>query len=290
MTTILEHYGMNPVGAGYIPKKLAPADEVWKIASGEVIGIEIEVENQIHRRPSNSVWTVVEDGSLRNGGIEFISKPIGAGWAPAALHHLFTQDLDNGMCFSPRTSTHVHVNVQDLTQEQVIDLVMVYALFEKALYRFVGKSRWKNIYCTPITETNYLPLLGDMRMNVPWEKYTGLNLCPISTKGTLEFRHMHGTPDVKKLCLWIDLITRLKGYVKSHTTAEIRRTIIGFNGGQVHQIAVDVFGELADYLNISDPYEVVSRLPTIKLALLKSSLLNRAYTKTVDLTSKFFTV
>lgn len=289
MPTILETYGMNPVGV-YVPKGLQDASDIWKIASTDIVGIEIEVENQAHRRPTNNVWTATEDGSLRNAGVEFISRPIKASDAPAALKHLFHGDFDQQYCFSPRTSVHVHLNMQDVQAEKVIDLLFIYGLFEKAIFRFVGKSRWKNIYCTPITETGLFSNLARHGLRMPWEKYTGLNLLPLQEKGTVEFRHMHGTIDVKKLCVWIDLITRLKAYVVKTPTETIRRTIINFNGGQIDAFGTEVFGELYEYLQISDPSEVVSRIAVLKMGMVRTDILNNNVLKARNLSSKFFKV
>lgn len=289
MTTVIEQYGMGAVPV-YVPKGLGDASDVWKIDSSEVVGIEVEVENQAHRRPSNRVWTVTDDGSLRNSGAEFISQPIPASFAPAALKHLFHGDFDQEYCFSPRTSVHVHLNMQDAPCEKVLDLLFIYSLFEKTLFRFVGKGRWKNIYCTPVTETNLLASIARTGLRSHWEKYTGFNLLPLPEKGTVEFRHMHGTIDVKKLCIWIDLITRLKAYVLKHKTEEIRRTIINFNGGQVEALANEVFGELAEFLQISDPNEVVSRVPVVKTGMIRADTLNMTILKNRSLKSKFFLV
>ena len=289
MTTILDMYGMAPVPV-YIPKGLQDASDVWKIDSKEVVGIEVEVENQAHCRPTNRVWQSTDDGSLRNGGIEFISQPIPAEYAPAALKHLFHGDFDQEYCFSPRTSVHVHLNMQDVQSEKVIDLLMIYGLFEKALFRFVGKARWKNIYCTPITETNLLSGLAERGIRMHWEKYTGFNLLPLQEKGTVEFRHMHGTIDVKKLSVWVDLIVHLKAYVLANKTEDIRRTIINFNGGQIDSLGSAVFGNLWEFLQVSDPNEVVSRVAVLKMGMVKHNALFTQAMKTRKTTSKFFTI
>ena len=289
MTTVREVLEL-PAVAPYIPKGLPDAADVWQINSTELVGIEVEVENQAHRRATNAVWQATGDGSLRNGGIEFISRPIPAMYAPGALKNLFGDGLDGDCCFSPRTSVHVHINMQDVPTEKVIDMLLVYGLFEKALFRYVGRARWRNIYCTPITETTLMGGISARGIRASWEKYTGFNILPLQQKGTVEFRHMHGTVDVKKLCVWIDLITKLKEYVMKHKTEDIRRTIIGFNGGQIDSLGREVFGNLYEFLQISDPNEVVSRVAVMKLAMTKESGLNSAILKMRNLKSKFFSI
>ena len=289
MATVRESFDLEGV-VPYTPYNLPDASDIWAINSDEIVGIEVEVEAQAHRRSSNEVWRRTEDGSLRNGGIEFISMPIRAKYAPAALKHLFVGDFDEDFCFSPRTSVHVHLNMQDVATEKVVDFLMVYSLFEKCLYRYVGKSRWKNIYCTPITETYLFAGLARQGLRTAWEKYTGLNILPLSSHGTVEFRHMHGTNDAKKLSVWIDLICRIKKYVLDHKTEEIRKTIINFNGGQMDSLAREVFGDLVEVLQLSDPNEVMSRLAAVKSGMIRHDLLNTQIIKVRSLESKFFKV
>src|SRR5215213_1967548 len=156
MTTILEKFGINPVQI-VVPKGLDYVGSV-SIRSEHAIGIEVEVENvvDVARIPKGSVWTSKTDGSLRNAGMEFITMPIPASYAPAVLNQLMTQVLNQHCSFSPRTSVHVHLNVQDLELHQALDYVLLYSIFEKLFYKFAGRGRIRNIFCVPITETDLL--------------------------------------------------------------------------------------------------------------------------------------
>lgn len=287
MSLITSIYDLHKVVAA-VPKNLPEVKDIWNIPSKELIGIEVEAEHVLSVPGLNqSVWTITEDGSLRNAGKEFITKPIEAHYAVAALHNL----LGNcNFCFSPRTSVHVHLNCQDLTTNQVLDILLLYCLYEKTLYRFVGRGRWKNIYCTPITECGLLGQIAAYGVKAPWEKYTGLNLLPLSQHGTIEFRHMHGTTDVKKLSVWIDLITRLKEYVKTHETGSIRKLVNAFDEQQVLATASAIWGDIAGVLEISDPEEVLSRVPTVKVALLKNTASQRAVQNSISQSSKYYQI
>lgn len=217
------------------------------IKSNDIIGIEVEVENITRVGLMRSCWQSAQDGSLRNNGVEFISRPMQANRAPAALYSLMNETLPQDKCFSPRTSVHVHL---DYTRDQlatVVDTVLVYAVFERLFYRFVGRNRIRNIYCVPLTETYLLWMLGynGMRPDM-WQKYTGLNLKPLAEHGTIEFRHMHGTPDARKLAIWVDIITRLKAFVVAQGSKSIRSLIAAMDDGFAYdKLLVDIFGERA---------------------------------------------
>ncbi len=270
MTTIFEKYGLNPVK----PYKMIGISDIecpYKVASHELIGMEIEVEDANLVGALNKVWGTTADGSLRNNGCEFISKPIPASVAPKALAHLFDVALKQDCSYSQRTSVHVHLNMQDFTSTQTIDLLLVYIIFEKLFYKFTGRGRIKNIYCVPISDTSlvsYLTEAGEVQGG-KWSKYTGLNTLPLTTQGTIEFRHMHGTRNVEKLSTWINLITCLKEYIKVTSTKDVRNMIISMHDGfNFNGLLQDIFKTYAPVLK----YECVDELNYLgaKLALCSS--------------------
>lgn len=221
--TIRSYYGLNQT-ARFDPsivytKKRAtnPTALTEHVNSTRMIGIEVEVENHaVTRAPTSGVWNTEADGSLRNSGIEYITRPIAAQWGPDALYELLGESLDkNECCFSPRTSIHVHVNMQDEEEEAVIRVLLLYTLFEKLFFRFTGRGRAKNIYCVPIQDTECLKSAAKQAIDATrqqWSKYSALNILPLSEYGTIEFRHMHGTFDYHKVCIWLRLITKLCDY------------------------------------------------------------------------------
>lgn len=218
--TIRSEFGLHDVEVQPLQKYLSKNSLDWKdetINNSRAVGIEIELENhELKQNPSAYAWRAVDDGSLRNHGIEWITLPIAASEAPQALYELLRECISDRCCFGPRTSVHVHVNAQDLTPSQVKKIVQIYCIFEQVLYNFVGKSRSKNIYCVPLFDTNLTREFSAARLgNITerWSKYTGLNLIPLRDKGTIEFRHMHGSSDPVKLSRWIRLILRLFDYV-----------------------------------------------------------------------------
>lgn len=189
-----------------------------KIPSKELVGIEVEVEN-VHDWKTSDIWSAKEDGSLRNYGVEYISIPIPADTVHQALLHLFHDLLPEDPVFSKRTSIHIHLNIQDLNVEEIKYLIYLYTIFEKCFYRLVEKERRQSIFCIPLQDTQLLNIIKHKKLLDPlrlsWHKYCGLNILPIKTLGTLEFRHLHGTNNLEFITDWVTLIVYMKEFIKT---------------------------------------------------------------------------
>ena len=228
--------------------------------SKSLVGIEVEVENVLHIDPNIPLgfWSIHEDGSLRNNGREFKTKPMPIKYVHSALIQLF-RGLNNSIDFSRRTSIHVHMDVRHLTLSQLYGMVFTYAAVENILFKFAGEDRRKNIFCVPVTETlglssasaDMLKFLYDIENW--WSKYSACNMLPIKHFGTLEFRQMPGTNNVKKLLIWIDLLSQLKIYAYRFSRIDIVNQISKLNtNSQYQQFVKGVFGDLTNYLDTSD--------------------------------------
>lgn len=184
-------------------------------------GMECEIEG-VRDYAVNSVsklgWGVTEDGSLRNGGREFISTPFSCDRlieAYKGLHSpgMLVQDTRFDP-FSERTSIHVHVNCLDVETSKVKDILMWYALFEPYFFMMVKPERKDNIHCVQLNQTT-LPEFYKRPLEVltgKWTKYTALNLLPLKELGTIEFRHMHGTNDAVLVESWVRTLKNLWEY------------------------------------------------------------------------------
>lgn len=181
-----------------------------------LIGLEIEVENvkDTKKAVAPHFWIQKEDHSLRNNGAEFITPPLRAKYLYTALHYLYEDILPNETDFSERTSVHVHVNVRNLTSEELNTFILLYMIFERVFFSFADKKRYQNIFCVPVLETkllnNFFQNINFTLPAIPWQKYTGLNLLPILDKGTVEFRHFPGTNDYNKIYLWVNILIALR--------------------------------------------------------------------------------
>ncbi len=187
-------------------------------------GVEHEVENLDRQSGINSykkspLWDGLkfeEDGSLNNG-TEVITPP-GCVVDQVDFHSRLHKDADwTGERFSERTSTHVHVNMHDFTIEQTISLVKMYSFLEPYFFAFVGKERESNIHCVPLWATHMMRKLGNQSLEISveqWHKYTALNIKPLSTLKTIEFRHLFGTTDTNVFASWLTLLEALHNWAR----------------------------------------------------------------------------
>jgi len=202
MPTVRQHFGVSS-----------------RFASKDFIaGLECEIENidfWDDKVAQSGVWDITEDGSLRDSGREFISTPLPKDRLLEtfdALHNLITyKSQDKTKRFSPRTSIHVHINCLDLETDSTKSIALWYALFEPIFFLMVDPSRRNNIHCVGLDQTclseSYNRPLNTMVQR--WSKYTALNLIPLASIGTMEFRHMQGTDNVETLREWLNALENL---------------------------------------------------------------------------------
>ena len=225
-------------------------------------GIEVEVEsvNIDHAtRNLNGAWSATSDGSLRNGGVEFVTVPLKPENVESALHHLYANCLNSACHFSPRTSIHVHLDCRNLTLDQIYNIIILYQCFESLLYGFAGNERKKSIFCVPLANTsNYLNTKNHLVVEsvLPnWNKYTGINLSRINEIGTIEFRHLRGTKDYTIICMWLEILYELYNYAISRGTTELESNIIAVRKDRTYSNFInDVFKNTSNLLIKDDSW------------------------------------
>jgi len=220
------------------------------------VGVEVELEGitQSTRGLTREVdprWKVVEDGSLRNYGREFVFKEPMFGTDVVETIDSLQDTFDNNdiepLC-SNRCSVHVHLDVRDLEYEQLLSLVVVYLLCEPYFFAVGGEERRHNMYSMPLaTSEDYLTKLGDALRNPTIDnggfvfrnhinrdvKYSAFNVAPVITQGSVEFRHHRGEWRLEPLLLWINMVLGVKRYVRSIGTQTMTPEYIDHlvNGG-----------------------------------------------------------
>lgn len=199
------------------------------------IGIEVEVEQVVLFDEPLKAWDIKNDGSLRNDGKEFVTEYGMRVWQSfGAIDDLYSRmeairKINKALfAFGERTSIHVHFDVRQLSPQEIKSLLVVYTLFEDALFRVAGEHRKHNIFCVPL---RYVAIsrLGTsvIRCIQQWQKYSALNFTRARDLGTVEFRHMEGTPDRNRVKLWVLLLAHLMNYCKStpykHLEEEVKK-------------------------------------------------------------------
>ena len=170
------------------------------IVGTHLAGVEIELENIRNSAPNFQYWEAKSDGSLRNGGMEFVcSSPWGGrDLYEAAIEidgYLFGSNPDE----SWRCSTHVHVDVRDMNAAQLKRMILAYIFYERVLFKCSGWHRYKNNFCVALGFAQEQLAILSRNWNLPdnefmrniagsWDKYSSLNLLPMQNFGSVEFR------------------------------------------------------------------------------------------------------
>ena len=221
-----------------------------------LVGIEIEVENIRSLMELHLFWQMKNDGSLRNNGKEFVSIPLKPHQIPYALQYLQTQiEYKNQPKYTSRTSVHIHLNVRDMTKNEIKIMVLLYALFERHFFNFVGTVRETSIFCVPLYRSRQLHSLLSTNLTTlctEWHKYNALNCGTIlgndnvGNFGTIEFRHLYGTANREIICNWINQILLLKVAAKTITLKNLIEEIKTLNTtSEYAALYKNIFGEYA---------------------------------------------
>jgi hypothetical protein len=197
MITVKEHFGLG------LPRFLQKFDKSREFISG--VEYEIESIKGFGCLGDTIGIDIVDDHSLRNNGKEFKTHPCLFD-EQMKMFDFIHKELKLGKDpFSDRTSIHVHVNVRELTLEEVRQLILLYALFEPLFFDFVGDVRKGSIFCVPLNYT-FIPSHYKQPANVlheKWSKYTAFNIVPMNQFGTVEFRHLFGTDNRAIFETWL---------------------------------------------------------------------------------------
>jgi len=274
--TIRDIFALTPVAA-WRSKHAVP---LVSPMPGLLYGVELELED------ADADWTVEgmqhkADGSLRNNGVEYVTNPMTYSTLAYVLDRFAKRSLVSEDNISERCSVHVHVNCQNMTIEQVQAVCMLYQVFERLLFNFAGPERANNIFCVPwehtkITYGTLVQMVDDPTVVRRWEKYTAMNLLPLMTLGTLEFRHMEGTPDMNRVLTWCRILGCLFAAAERMSLADVESRLTQLNTTSAYKALLDeVFQEEVRHLAI-DGYEMALEEGVLNL---KYSLLSKVMAK-----------
>lgn len=260
MATVLEQFSITPV-APWTSRNVTAKDNP---CPSLLYGLELEIENlhdEEYRWLQGSM-RMTEDGSLRNG-MEFVLQPMTYSHVELVLRDFYQRNRINNNNYSERCSIHVHTNVQNLTFEQLASVCLIYQVFERVLFRWIGNERDRNIFCVPWYDTGNMTHRivnrikdGDTWITGDWLKYTALNLIPISPQGTIEWRHMHGHCDVDQIMQWLRFIGHIYRIAISMSFDAVKNMFVYLNTTSQYLDAINsVFGDDAAALKLPG-YEI----------------------------------
>lgn len=211
------------------PKFPPGAGEGPLIDNETLLGVEVETENT--KRPKEffkklKYWMLTIDGSLKSPfPYEFVfCGPLRGHDVVAALkelEHVLTEETS--VEFPHNTSVHVHMNVGDLSCEELKRFIYLCMVVESALIQVSGNRR-NNGFIVPWS-CHSPKSLGDIgtfletegQHNMGVNKYNTFNLGSVYEHGSVEFRTMKGTCSSLEILDWIDILLKLKKYCIENT-------------------------------------------------------------------------
>ena len=263
------------------------------------VGLEIEIENtekyasailRLHEssmtNPLLSIFSIVEDRSLRNNGIEIVSLPIDETSVKPYLVLVFNYLKSKYLkCkFSDRCGIHIHQDVTTATFEQVVNIIKMYIIFEDKIFQYAGEGRKNNTFCTAYSKfdirkkvlTDYIIRNMNPGEYLPEEdfgKYAGLNICRLQNIGTLEYRHLPGLWNIDHITNFVKIIGCLKRYVIRdlvNPTEDLNKIIGQLNTiSNYREFIYTVFGDFMYYLFPEEDYKSIEEGVTLsKLCIL----------------------
>lgn len=209
-------------------------------------GVEIELEN-IQRPVRVAGWKQEHDGSLRDNGREFIfdgAKTLGESEKLLAALHKSFQDNDIRPKASNLTSTHIHIDVRDLTVEQLLSFIACLMVIEPDLMAASGVDRQNNYFALSTSESDHrlrdLMQVHDAdslrrfihRQRVLDARYCGINFNSIHNHGTVEMRYLCGQADPRNVMPWLVFYNNLKDLAQEDVDFQALFTSISERGTQ----------------------------------------------------------
>lgn len=199
------------------------------------VGIEIELEGA--RQLDLASWNSIGDGSLRNHGVEYVMRqPLGGADLYRAVCEVDTALTRINPDASWRCSTHVHVDIRDMTVPQFKKLLLLYIVYERVLFECSGMHRYQNNFCPAygfaqemimrlssvwhLEEEAFVNAINFRRRGGDRDKYNSLNLLPMFTQGSIEFRGSEPKFKKGKLLRLANRLLSLKEFAMSHVGSE----------------------------------------------------------------------
>lgn len=202
------------------------------------VGIELEVESpQLFRdafffhRTKFSKWMAIEEGSLRNGGIELVSIPLPfpSKAFTEACRDIALAGKNYSIGVGDRTSMHIHVNVSDLDDEQLKSFLYMSYCMEPLLLMYCAPWRRGTSFAVPSwLSTNQVyearRVVQGGRHSSHGVKYAAISLNRIADYGTVEFRMFEGTFDPARIGMTVKLLKSIYDYALRYTAEQLSDT------------------------------------------------------------------
>lgn len=223
------------------------------------VGLEVELEGTLGSMATKH-WMSKSDPSLRQKphGLEYVlGKPVAFEELPKVIKEFADKAKLFKVVPSIRCSTHVHINVSNRTNRQIMSAIALYILLEEVLVSLQPRVRIANLFCRRASDAESIPLtliqmvrtskqsldsFGWNYFSMDSWKYGAINLAAINRYGSLEFRFMKAMWTEDELNLWTSALHNL---VKYGLDTPIQAWYEQYNNLPVYAFLEKVFGSAA---------------------------------------------
>ncbi len=191
------------------------------------VGVELEFSSMPGARVS--YWSWHSDGSVRGSapGELVLRTPTPPLFFDEAVNEYRDKIMDK-VSVNDSCGMHVHVDVCDLTMEELRGVLLFYSVLERTIYKYCGSDRDNNNFCVPLWECwNKVDLFGRGLAVENRLRYCGLNLAAIRKFGSIEFRMHPGVVSADKIARWVGLCARIKEYGRTCTVESLYNLLQG---------------------------------------------------------------
>lgn len=154
------------------------------------------------------------DGSLPSGGKEINTAPANGDMLLKILRDTYDAIGKQAGFVGREAGSHIHINVHDLTGQELQRVALVYATLEETLFKYFAPDRSSSNYCKPtanklraIYENIEVQTASDffahaMRTDLT-DRYHALNLTAYQKYNTLECRMLGPTVSYDTMARWV---------------------------------------------------------------------------------------
>lgn len=221
-------------------------------SSYEFIGVEFEIEGlaslDVPYLRSYNV-SVKNDHSLKFHGKELLfSRALCGKDIIRALNAVDKEVSRNTPHFEGnRGSTHIHVNVTDLSLRQVLNFLLLSYFMEPYLMQVSNVDRRHSPFAMSTRRTKDVLLVvnrimnGELAFSTDKYKYRAIGLNSLFGLGSLEFRMFHSTHNKDQVLEWINTLIRIKQ--SSKEVEDMYVLLSSILSGDMDKTLYGLFGE-----------------------------------------------
>ena len=228
-----------------ISKLLLPDDKIYALNKSKTpVAIEIEVVNEgayedeedgeYHFDESGYPrgWTDVHDGSLNEGGREFIMQPEVGDAALSTVTEFCSWAISKEFYADASCGLHVHTDAYYLGIRELKGIMLTMMALEPFIYQMLPSHRREIRYSAPMSENvkaeDILSIKSIRDFCHIWyevmnetsasqdkyndSRYRGLNMHSKMLHGTIEYRYHHGTLNSENISNWMILCLTISDF------------------------------------------------------------------------------